>query len=186
MESPANNNVVIKRHKKRNQDCTEPNTFKRIVTVKNRVNRRISSTFEYRTDSPDRDGALPVELAEYELHVEEGEGPEPQHHGVGDQEGASPVLVAEVGESPHVGQVHREPDDAEQEVDVAAPSFPLGVLAIFRRILKPRVFTPDLLFGRDCRSLQTYYLMFASPGPTRRSPRRGRPRHRSEAAHPGI
>ena len=186
MESPANNNVVIKRHKKRNQDCTEPNTFKRIVTVKNRVNRRISSTFEYRTDSPDRDGALPVELAEYELHVEEGEGPEPQHHGVGDQEGASPVLVAEVGESPDIGQVHREPDDAEQEVDVAAPSFPLGVLAIFRRILKPRVFTPDLLFGRDCRSLQTYYLMFASPGPTRRSPRRGRPRHRSEAAHPGI
>ena len=135
MESPANNNVVIKRHKKRNQDCTEPNTFKRIVTVKNYGNRRISSTFEYRTDSPDRDWALPVELAEYELHVEEGEGPDPQHHGVGDQEGAAPVLVAEVGEPPHVGQVHCKPDDAEQEVDVAAPSFPLSVLAIFRRIL---------------------------------------------------
>ena len=90
-----------------------------------------------------------MELAEDELHVEEGEGSETQHHGVGDQEGAAPVLVAEVGEPPHVGQVHSKPNDAEQEVDVATPSFPLGVLAIFSRILKTRVFSPDLLFGRD-------------------------------------
>ena len=103
MESPANNNVVIKRHKKRNQDCTEPNTFKRILTVKKRLNRRIS-TFEYRTDSPDRDGALPVELAEYELHEEEGEGPEPQHHGVGDQEGAAPILVSRKGKPPDIAK----------------------------------------------------------------------------------
>ena len=34
MECPANNNVVIKRHKKRNQDCTESNTFKQIMPVK--------------------------------------------------------------------------------------------------------------------------------------------------------
>ena len=90
-----------------------------------------------------------MKLAEDELHVEEGEGAKHQHHGVGDQEGAPTILIAEVGEPPHVGQVHREPDDAEQEVDVATPSFPLSVLAIFSRILKTRVFSPDLLFGRD-------------------------------------
>ena len=86
-----------------------------------------------------------MELAEDELHVEQGEGAQPQHHGVRDQEGAAPVLVAEVGEPPYVGQVHCEPDDAEQEVDVAAPGLPLGVLPIFRRVLQPGVFTPDLL-----------------------------------------
>ena len=86
-----------------------------------------------------------MELAKDELHVEQGERAQPQHHGVWDQEGAAAVLVAEVREPPHVGQVHREPDDAEQEVDVAAPGLPLGVLPIFRRVLKSGVFTPDLL-----------------------------------------
>ena len=86
-----------------------------------------------------------MELAKDELHVEQGERAQPQHHGVGDQEGAAPVLVAEVREPPHVGQVHRKPDDAEQEVDVAAPGLPLGVLPIFRRVLQSGVFTPDLL-----------------------------------------
>ena len=71
-----------------------------------------SLTFEYWTDPPDRDGALPVELSEDELHVEEGEGAQGEHHDVGDEEGAAAVLVAEVREPPHVGQVHREPDDA--------------------------------------------------------------------------
>ena len=86
-----------------------------------------------------------MELAEDELHIEEGEGAQPQHHGVGDQEGAPTILIAEVGEPPHVGQVHREPDDAEQEVDVAAPGFPLSVLAIFGRVLQSGVFTSNFL-----------------------------------------
>lgn len=53
-----------------------------------------------------------MELSEDELHVEEGEGAQGEHHDVGDEEGAAAVLVAEVREPPHVGQVHREPDDA--------------------------------------------------------------------------
>ena len=53
-----------------------------------------------------------MELSEDELHVEEGEGAQGEHHDVGDEEGTAAVLVAEVGEPPHVGQVHREPDDA--------------------------------------------------------------------------
>ena len=53
-----------------------------------------------------------MELSEDELHVEEREGAQREHHDVGDEEGAAAVLVAEVGEPPHVGQVHREPDDA--------------------------------------------------------------------------
>ena len=88
-----------------------------------------------------------MELAEDELHVEEGEGAESQHHGVGDQEGAPTILITEVGEPPHVGQVHSEPNDAEQEVDVAAPGFPLGVLTIFGRVLKSGVFTSNFLEG---------------------------------------
>ena len=86
-----------------------------------------------------------MKLAEDELHVEEGEGAKHQHHGVGDQKGAPTILIAEVGEPPHVGQVHREPDDAEQEVDVAAPGFPLGVLPIFGRVLQSGVFTSNFL-----------------------------------------
>ena len=48
----------------------------------------ILNTFEYWADSPDRDGSLPVELAENELHVEKRESAQEQHHDVGDQEGA--------------------------------------------------------------------------------------------------
>ena len=61
-------------------------------------------TFEYWTDPPDRDGTLSVKLAEDELHVEEGEGPQPQHHRVRDEECAAPIFVAQVGEPPHRGQ----------------------------------------------------------------------------------
>ena len=87
-------------------------------------------TFENGTDPPDRDGALSVELAQYELHVEEREGPQGQHQDVRDEEGAAAILVTQVGEPPHVGEVHGEPDDAEEEVEVAAPGLSVPVLAL--------------------------------------------------------
>ena len=89
-----------------------------------------SFTFEYWTDSPDRDGALSVELSEDELHVEEREGPQGEHEDVRDEEGPAAILVAEVGEPPDVGEVHGEPDDAEEKVEVAAPGLSLTVLAL--------------------------------------------------------
>ena len=40
------------------------------------------------------------------------------------------MLVAEVREPPDVGEVHGEPDDAEEKVEVAAPGLSLTVLAL--------------------------------------------------------
>ena len=72
-----------------------------------------------------------MELSEDELHVEEGEGAQGEHHDVGDEEGAAAVLVAEVREPPHVGQVHREPDDAERgkqcNLNLSPPSLQVTV-----------------------------------------------------------
>ena len=44
-------------------------------------------TFEYGADPPDGDWSLPMELTQDELHVEEGQGPQEQHHDVRDKEG---------------------------------------------------------------------------------------------------
>ena len=73
-----------------------------------------------------------MELAQYQLHVEEREGAKGQHQHVGDQEGSPAVLVTQVGKPPHVGQVHGEPDDAEEEVEVAPPGLPLSILALIK------------------------------------------------------
>lgn len=69
-----------------------------------------------------------MELAEDELHVEERQRAQHQHQQVGDEKGAAAVFVAEVREPPDVGEIHGEPDDAEQEVDVAAPGLSLRIL----------------------------------------------------------
>ena len=71
-----------------------------------------------------------MELAQYELHVEERKGPQGQHQDVRDEEGAAAILVTQVGEPPHVGEVHGEPDDAEEEVEVAAPGLSVPVLSL--------------------------------------------------------
>ena len=73
----------------------------------------LGDTFEDGTDSPDRDGSLSVELAKNELHVEQGKGPQEQHHDVGNQECSSSILVAEVGEPPDICQIYGKPDDAQ-------------------------------------------------------------------------
>lgn len=43
-------------------------------------------TFEQGAYPPEADGTLSVELTEDQLHVEEGNGTEDQHEGVGDKE----------------------------------------------------------------------------------------------------
>ena len=69
-----------------------------------------------------------MELTQDQLHVEERQRAQGQHHDVGDEEGSSSVLVAEVGEPPHIGQVHREPDDAEEEVQITPPGLSLRII----------------------------------------------------------
>ena len=45
------------------------------------------NTFEYGADPPDGYWSLPMELSQDELHVEEGQSPQEQHHDVRDKEG---------------------------------------------------------------------------------------------------
>ena len=86
-------------------------------------------TFEYRTDPPNRDGSLSVKLSQDELHVEEGQGPQYQHAGIWYQECSPTILIAEVGEPPHISQVHCKPDDGKKEVKIAPPGFPLCIFS---------------------------------------------------------
>ena len=44
----------------------------------------LERTFEYGADPPYGDGSLSVELAQYQLHVEERQGAQQQHHDVRD------------------------------------------------------------------------------------------------------
>jgi hypothetical protein len=39
-------------------------------------------------------------------------------------------FVAEVGESPHVGEIHGEADDGEEEVDVGVPGHTIALCVI--------------------------------------------------------
>ena len=71
-----------------------------------------------------------MELTQDELHVEEREGAQGEHEDVRDEEGSASILVAEVREPPHVGQVHGEPDDAQEEVEIAAPGLSVSILAL--------------------------------------------------------
>ncbi len=49
---------------------------------------------------------------------------------VDEEERASAVLVAEVGEPPHVAQPHADRDAGEEEVQLVAPPSPLVLLVV--------------------------------------------------------
>ena len=42
------------------------------------------------------------------------------------------MFVTQVRKPPHVGKVHGEPDDAEEEIEVATPGLPLRILALIK------------------------------------------------------
>ena len=52
------------------------------------VGSALEETFENGADPPDGDWALPMELPQYQFHVEEGQSAQQQHHDVRDEEGA--------------------------------------------------------------------------------------------------
>ena len=71
-----------------------------------------------------------MELAQDELHVEEREGAEGEHESVGDEEGSTSILITQVGKPPNVGEVHSEPDDAQEKVKIAAPGLSFSILSL--------------------------------------------------------
>ena len=71
-----------------------------------------------------------MELAQDELHVEEREGAQGEHEDVRDEEGSAAILVTQVGKPPDVGEVHSEPDDAQEKVKIAAPGLSFSILAL--------------------------------------------------------
>ena len=111
---------------------TPGNTRQQIISSAPWEARAQSSelTFEYWADPPDWDGALAVELAQDELHVEEREGAEGEHEDVGDEEGSASILVTQVGKPPDVGEIHSEPDDAQEKVKIAAPGLSFSILSL--------------------------------------------------------
>ena len=54
------------------------------LAVSNGNSGMLERTFEYGADPPYGDGSLSVELAQYQLHVEERQGAQQQHHDVRD------------------------------------------------------------------------------------------------------
>lgn len=103
VQRPTDDDVVVETDVEGDEDGAETNPFKQ------------------RTYSPDADGALTVELAEDEFHVEEWYRPKHQHQCVGYEESTAPVTVAQIRESPHVGEVDCETDDAQEEICVRTP-----------------------------------------------------------------
>ena len=74
-----------------------------------------------------------------------------QSHGdeVDDQEGASAIFVAKIGESPHISEANRDRDTGEQEVQRMAPVPALLnlVIAVFGHVLSG--LEPSLLINYD-------------------------------------
>ena len=64
----------------------------------------------------------------------EEDGDAAGEHGdeVDEEEGAAAVLVAEVGEAPHVAEAHRDRNATEEKVELVAPSAALVVLVRLR------------------------------------------------------
>ena len=92
-----------------------------------------------------------MELAQDELHVEEREGAQGEHEDVRDEEGSASILVAEVRKPPDVGQVHGEPNDAEEKVQIAAPCLSFSILALVDIIF--HYITSNLLHFRHLSGL---------------------------------
>ena len=93
-----------------------------------------------------------MELAQDELHVEEREGAQGEHENVRDEEGPASILVTQVREPPDVGEVHSEPDDAQEKVKIAAPGLSFSILSlvdiIFHYITQLTQITNNLLHFR--------------------------------------
>ena len=83
-------------------------------------------TFEDGTDVPNGKVALTHELSEANFQEHHGRAPGGDKEEVGDEEGPSPVLVAEVREPPDVAEAHGEPDERQEELESLAPDLPLG------------------------------------------------------------
>ena len=83
-------------------------------------------TFKNGTDlAQSPDGSPPGVLAHGELHVEQGDPAQEEHHEVGHEEGAASGLVGEVGKPPDVAQTHGVADAGQDEGDSRAPRLSL-------------------------------------------------------------
>ncbi len=103
-------------------------------------------------------------LPNRQLEEEERQPGEGQHARVGDQESASSVLVAEVGEAPHVAQAHRVAQAGEEEIALVVPVASL-ILVQLLRLLLVLVLAHDVSFGVDLQEedSQGTWIRVASP-----------------------
>lgn len=91
------------------------------VAVEDDHHGGVAQAFEQGTDVPDVDAAGLHELAQRDLQEENGDSSNQGDQDVGNKEHTSTVLVAEVGEAPHVAQAHGEAHARHDEVHLARP-----------------------------------------------------------------
>ena len=74
-------------------------------------------------------------MANVELEEEGGESDDGEHEEVGDQEGASTVLEAQIGEPPDVAETNSISETGQKEVQLPRPIPPLYVLILNLELL---------------------------------------------------
>lgn len=64
-----------------------------------------------------------MELTQGQFHIKKGQSSKDEEHAVGHQEGATTVLVADIGKSPDISQVNGKANHGQEELGLLTPSF---------------------------------------------------------------